>query len=133
MPKNVLFLLKNCKNRLTLGGSAPRPLCLRRMGLRSQTSTSVILHCKVFSLQLPTRPHSFGIAQKALYVLVIIIAGVHQAFGVERLCCISYGKDYGNFNYRFQFFSFCLPHSFCADVSPDQQSLLHITRAVYRL
>jgi len=87
MPKNVLFSLKICKNRQT---------------------TPVILHCKFFSVHLPTRSDSFGIDQKGLYVLVII-AVMLQAFGVKKLCCISYAKDYGNYNCRCQFFSFCPP------------------------
>jgi len=36
--------------------------------------------------------------------------GVHQAFDVEKICYISYAKDYGNYNYKFQYFSFC-PHT----------------------
>jgi len=72
MPKNVLFSLKNCKNRQMLGSLPPDPLASGGWGLRPQTPISVILHCKFFSLRLPTRSDSFLIDQKALYVLVII-------------------------------------------------------------
>jgi len=40
MPKNVLFSLKNCKNRQTLRALLPDP-------------TSVILHCKFFFCTCP--------------------------------------------------------------------------------
>jgi len=39
MPKITLFLLKNRKNRSALGALPPDFLCLRRLGLRPQTST----------------------------------------------------------------------------------------------
>jgi len=102
MPKNVLFLLKNCQ---TLGGSAPRPPCPRRLG--AQTPTSVILHCEFFSLHCPQSTES----TKRPYFLVII-AGVHQVFGVKKLCCISYATDYENYNHRFPFFRFVPPTNF---------------------
>jgi len=82
MPKNVLFSLKNCKNRQTLMALPPDPLTSGGWEIRPQTPTLVIFHCKLFTLHLSTRIDSFGIDQKVLRVLVII-AGVHQAFGVE--------------------------------------------------
>jgi len=48
MPINVLFSLKNCKNR-----QAPDPLASGSWELRLLTPASVILHCE-FSLHLPT-------------------------------------------------------------------------------
>jgi len=83
MLKNVLFLLKNCKNRQTLRALPPDPLASGGWRIRPRPP-SVILHWKFFSLHLDTRSNSFGIDQKVLYVLVII-AGVHQAFGKEKI------------------------------------------------
>jgi len=83
MPKNVLFSLKNCENRQAL------PLDSGGWGLRPQTPTPVILHYKFCSLHMSTCSDSFGIDQKAWNVLGII-AGVHQAFDVKKLCCIFY-------------------------------------------
>jgi len=39
-----------------------------------------------------------------------------QAFGIEKLCCISYDTDYGNMTIGFNFFVFLSPHSFCVDL-----------------
>jgi len=52
MPKNVLFSLKNCKNRQKTGAD---PLASGGWGIRPQTPTSVIQQCKFFSLHLPTK------------------------------------------------------------------------------
>jgi len=54
MPKSVLFSLKNCKHRQTLGALSPDPLASGGWALSPQTLTSVILHCEFFSLHLPT-------------------------------------------------------------------------------
>jgi len=45
---------------------------------------------------------------------------VHQAFGIDKLSCISYAADYGNYNHTFQFFSFFPPppYSFCTGAAP---------------
>jgi len=91
----VLFSLKNCKNRQTLGAPPPRP------------PTLVNLHFE-FSLHLPINVQILSESTKRPYFLVII-AGVHQVFGVEKICCSLYAKNYGNYNDRFQYFSFCLP------------------------
>jgi len=82
MPKNVLFSLQIVKIAKRWG-STPRPLASGGWELRPQTPTSIILHCE-FSLasahkaqtisELTRRPH------------FVIIAGVHQAFGVEYNC-----------------------------------------------
>jgi len=104
MPKNMLISLKNCKNRQTLWGAAV------------QTPISVILHCKFFFLHLPHKSQTLSKSTKIPNYFLVIILGVHQAFVVEKLCCILYATvtDYGNYSHRFQFFSFCLSHSFCA-------------------
>jgi len=77
MPENVLFLLKNCKNRQTLG-SAPKPLYLWRMGASPpdppHQSSYIVNSSLCICLQ---STDSFEINQK-IYFLVII-AGVHQA------------------------------------------------------
>jgi len=67
MPKKVLFSSKNCKNRQTLGDMFPELLASDGWGLRLQTPTPVILHCKFSSLHLPTKNRSFGIIQNTLF------------------------------------------------------------------
>jgi len=78
----VLFSLKSCKNHQTLGALASDLLASGGWELRPQTLTSVFLHCDFFSLHLPTN-HKLMESNKRPYFLVII-AEMHQAFGVEK-------------------------------------------------
>jgi len=111
MPKNMLISLKNCKNRQRLGALPPDPLVSGGWGLRFQTPTSVILRCAFFSLHMPTKAKkSFGLNQTTYFL--VIIAGVHQAFGVVKSMLYFVCHNYGIYNHRFQFFSFVPPTHF---------------------
>jgi len=57
--KNVLFSLKNCKNRQKLEALPPDPLASGGWEIRPQTPTSIILHCDFFSLHLLTKHRLF--------------------------------------------------------------------------
>jgi len=72
MPKNMLFSLKNCKNRQMLGALPSDSLASGCWGLLPQTPTSVILLCKFFSLHLPTRSDSFGELIKRPYMFLYL-------------------------------------------------------------
>jgi len=68
MPKNVLFSLKNCKNRQKLGALPSYPLSSGGWGLRFHTPTLVILHIVNCSLCICLQStDSFGINQKTLF------------------------------------------------------------------
>jgi len=117
MPKNVLFTLKNCKNHQTLGALPADPLASgRRLGAPPPGSHISHPAFLILLLRLPTLTDTFE-SIKRPYVLVIIV-GVHQAFGVEKLCCISYATDFGNYNHGFFYFSFCPPPTHFALAPP---------------
>jgi len=57
MPKNALFLLKNCKNRRALGAPPPDPLASGGWGIRPQTPVTTpmtifwLRSCKVLKFE----------------------------------------------------------------------------------
>jgi len=91
------------------GGSVPR----------SQHQSSCIVNS--FLLHLPTCTQTLSKSTKRpyWYIFVIIARVHHEGFRRrKKYACISYAKDYINYNYMFQFFSLCSHHSFCAGAAP---------------
>jgi len=80
MPKNVLFSLKNCKNRHTLEALPPEPLASGGWGLHPQTPTSVILHCKFFLSALAHTLRFFWNDQKGLVICSCNYSGSAPGF-----------------------------------------------------
>jgi len=112
MLKNAYFLKKIVKNRLSVGGSTPE-LPFASGGPSHQLSCIVNSPPCIY----PQITDSFGINQKTLFSCNYI--GSAPGFRRrKKMRCISYATDYGNNNHRFQIFSFCSPHSFCAGAAP---------------
>jgi len=79
----VLFSLKKIVKIAKRWGLCPQtPVASGGWELRSQTPTSVILHCEFFSLHLAICPQSTESTKRSYFL--VIIAGVHQPFGVEK-------------------------------------------------
>jgi len=116
MPKNVLFSLKNCKNRQKLGALLPDPLAFGGSAPRPPHQSPNIVNS--FLCIYPQSTDYFGIDLKTFF---LVIAGVHQAFGVEKLCCISYTPQTTEMiTIDFNFFRL-VPHSFCAGAAPEAE------------
>jgi len=117
MPKNVLFWLKNCKNRQTLESLPQNPLLQAAGGSapRSPHHSSYIVNSSLCICPQNTQTLSESI--KRPYFLVII-AKVHQTFGVEKNYVAFRMPETTEFiTIGFNFF--CLsPHSFCASAAP---------------
>jgi len=117
MPKNVLFSLKNCKNRQTLGALSPDPLCLRRLGAPPpDPHINHLTYCEYCSLCICLQStDSFGINQKTLFSCNYSWSapGFRRRKIMLHFVCHRLRKLI-NCSHRFQFFSFCSSHSFFA-------------------
>jgi len=68
-----------------------------------------------------TSPTIREFQQEFVINFLVIIARVHHAFGVEKICCISYVRMSHTtviIPLGVKFFSFCPSHSFCAGAAP---------------
>jgi len=125
MPKNVFFLLKNCKNCQKLGALPLDHFAFGGWGLRPQTPTLVILHYEIFSLHLQSTD-SFGINQKMVFscnynrsVLGFWRRKNYTAFRMPQTTeMITIG-----FNF---FVLFPPPNSFCAGATPAYGNFLRV-------
>jgi len=80
----VLFLLKNCKNRQTLGALSPEPLASGGWRFRPQDSHISHPTLRILLSASPHKTQTLSESTKRPYFL-IIKAGVNQTFGVEKI------------------------------------------------
>jgi len=90
-----------------------------------QTPISVILHCKFFSLHLPHKALTLSESTKRYNYFLVILAGVNQTFGVEKIMLHSYAMTTEIITISFKFFSFCPPTHFA--LTPPQLKMDPLT------
>jgi len=100
MPKNVLFSLKNCKIRQNLAALFPAPRLLHQSSYIVNSFLCTAL--KAQTLSKSTNGPSF----------LLIITGVHQAFGVENYIAFLMPQTTEIITIDFNFFRFLPPPPF---------------------
>jgi len=86
------------------------PTCLRRLGAPSLNPPHQSSYIVNSSLCIYTQSNLFRNQLKRSSFLVIL-ARVHQVFGIEKLCYILYAADYGNYNHMDSIFFVLSPPS----------------------